>query len=244
MSYIFFIVFVAIVVTAAFRMYRKRSREAQLRHLVKTQAVTYMTSVVVRQRDELWGSEFGLRGPMNLIVRVGFIEVSCPISVLAAAFGMEFYFPAAAVTIETSRNRWGREWIRLTGESAGKVIQLSIADRKNMRADWDALVGAGAVPTGVPPVSLKALRCATAKPRSSRAEGIPATEVSPAGSANDRPAVWLRHRDLAEAPVAVIASVQYGRRPSTCTCGTGSSCPGPGPASPWSRARCGAPPGA
>jgi hypothetical protein len=62
-------------------------------------------------------------------------------------------FPATAVTIETSRGRWGREWIRLTGESAGKVIRLSITNRKNMREAWDALVGAGVVPVGEPPVS-------------------------------------------------------------------------------------------
>jgi len=90
---------------------------------------------------------------MNLIVRAEYIEISCPIPFIAAALSMEFYFPAAAVTIETSKSRWGREWIRLTGESAGKVIGLSIANRKNMREIWDALAAAGAAPVGVPPTS-------------------------------------------------------------------------------------------
>jgi hypothetical protein len=152
-QYILLVCVAAAVATGSFLVYRKRSREAPLRQVVRSHAVTYKTSVQVRQRDELSGAESDIRGPMNLIVRTEFIEISSPVTFLAAALGMEFYFPAAAVTIETHRSRWGREWIRLTGESAGKVIQLSIANRKDMREIWDALADAGAVPTGVPPTS-------------------------------------------------------------------------------------------
>jgi hypothetical protein len=153
MQYVYLACSVAAVATGFFLVYRKRAREAPLRKVVKSHTVTYMTSVQVNKRDELSGAESEIRGPMSLIIRTEFIEISCPIPFLAAAFGMEFYFPAAAVAIETDRSRWGREWIRLTGESAGKVIHLSIANRKNMREIWDALAAAGTVATGDPPVS-------------------------------------------------------------------------------------------
>jgi hypothetical protein len=153
MQYVYLIVFAAAMVNGSLLMYRKRVREAPLRHLARAHAITYMASVDVRRHDGLWGSDWDIRGPMNLIVRSGFIEVSCPVLFLAAAFGMEFYFPAAAVAIETCRGRRGRERIRLTGESAGRVIRLSVASRQNMHGAWEALVAAGAVLAAVPPVS-------------------------------------------------------------------------------------------
>lgn len=153
LQYVYLICSVSAVATGLFLVYRKRYREAPLRQVVRSHAVTYKTSVRVRQCDDLFGAESEIRGSMNLIVRAEFIEISSPIPFLAAALGMEFFFPAAEVKIEAHRSRWGREWIWLTGESAGKVTRLSIANRNNMREIWEVLVGAGVVPTGVPPTN-------------------------------------------------------------------------------------------
>ncbi len=84
------------------------------------------------------------------------IEVSSSVAPLRVVMGLEYYFPAAQTSIELSRSPsliYRGDWIVLTGRQAGKDIQVAITTMNDytLLDAWNALVGAGAIPAGLPP---------------------------------------------------------------------------------------------
>jgi hypothetical protein len=79
--------------------------------------------------------------------------VTTPIRVL---LGMEYYFKACEVSIETSREpsrNSAMNWIVVTGSQRGREIKLAIThgNEGQLHDAWNALVAVGAVPVGPPP---------------------------------------------------------------------------------------------
>jgi hypothetical protein len=98
-----------------------------IRREVQGHPVTFRASVVVSIRRP--SGESTLRGPLTLIVRGGFLEISHPIRPVAVFFGQEFYFRATDLRIETYRDetyRDQRERIRVTDTSYGTDASLSV----------------------------------------------------------------------------------------------------------------------
>jgi hypothetical protein len=139
---------VAVAFALRFRNALKENRRIEpIRREVRSHPVTFGTSVAVRIRRP--SGELTLWGPLNLIVRAGFLEISQPSRPVAMFFGQEFYFRAADLRIETCWDQ--RERIRITDISYGTDASLSVISRTNLAGIWDALVNAGAVPVGPAP---------------------------------------------------------------------------------------------
>jgi hypothetical protein len=97
-----------------------------------------------------------LNSIMALFVRSDAIEISSIILPIRTVAGMEYYFKANEIFIETSQvpSPFSKKnWIIITGRHNGKEIRLAITDRTrgNLYGAWNALVGAGAVSIGPPP---------------------------------------------------------------------------------------------
>ena len=96
-----------------------------------------------------------LWGPVNLVIRGEWIEVSLATPVLRAlVVDGEYFFDAMETSITTGRLSAGepREGvIVLTGRRLGKEIHLEIDAGINIDAIWNALANAGSIPVGAPP---------------------------------------------------------------------------------------------
>jgi hypothetical protein len=130
-----------------------RRRSATLRHEVEQQGISFRMRL---DRVKVMGSGWtDVKGGMALIVRADTFEVTCPTPLLRAIFAMEYYFRAAETTIEVSGSpSFIREhaWIVVTGQDGGKRTEIAMASEMHLYDAWVALVRAGTVPVGPPPV--------------------------------------------------------------------------------------------
>jgi hypothetical protein len=148
------VVAVASMFTVIFgKVWLKRRREAPLRREVRAQDIIFRTRLynVKEKKSQEWLT--AMYGEIYLIVRADAFEISCIISPIRAILGLEYYFRARETMIEVSRLPGipKREWIVVTGRQLGKEIRLAIAQTRDLRDAWNALVAAGAVPVGLPP---------------------------------------------------------------------------------------------
>jgi hypothetical protein len=90
------------------------------------------------------------RGPLDLTVRGDAFEVSHPFPLARLLFGQKYAYRAGDTTIEVTPGLL-HDWIELRGQSAGPAALIWIGRRNLNRQIWDALVRAGAHPTGPPP---------------------------------------------------------------------------------------------
>ncbi len=140
------------------RIWSRRHRQAPLQREIRTRDVTFravLDRVKVSEpgRRPTWA---GVTAPMDLLVRGDAIEVSSAVAPVRVVMGLECYFPAAQTSIELSRSPsliYRGDWIVLTGRQAGRDIQVAITTMNDCAPldAWNALVGAGAIPAGLPP---------------------------------------------------------------------------------------------
>jgi hypothetical protein len=152
-------VVLAVAFAVRFRNGLKEHRRIEpIRREVQGHPVTFRTSVVVTIRTPS-GESSTLRGPLNLIIRGGFLEISNALRPVAVLFGQEYHFRATDLRIETYRDltyRDQRERIRITDTSHGTDASLSVTAlpslvQTDLGGIWQALVNAGAVPAGQAP---------------------------------------------------------------------------------------------
>jgi hypothetical protein len=148
----------AVVVAGGFtvifgKIWLKSRQEAPLRREVRAQGITFRTRLdnVKEKKSREWLR--AMYGEIYLIVRTDAFEISCIISPIRVVLGLQYYFRAGETTIEVSRLPGipKREWIVVAGRQLGKEIRLAIAQTRDLRDAWNALVAAGAVPVGLPP---------------------------------------------------------------------------------------------
>ena len=153
----------AVCVAAGFvfiygRIWLRRHREAPLRRELRTRDVTFQAVLArVKVSDSGgWPKWVEVSAPMGLFLRGDAIEVSSSVAVLRVVMGLEYYLPAAGTSVELSRwpsRVYRKDWIVLTGQQAGREIQVAIttANDHMLLQAWNALVTAGAIPAGLPP---------------------------------------------------------------------------------------------
>jgi hypothetical protein len=148
----------AVVVAGGFtvifgKIWLKSRQEAPFRREVRAQGVTFRTRLSIVKTMTKRGWWTGPYGEIYLIVREDAFEISCGISPIRVVLGLEYYFRARETTIEVSRlpGIIKRDWIVVTGQQLGRESQFAIAQRRDLGDAWNALVGAGAVPVGLPP---------------------------------------------------------------------------------------------
>lgn len=149
-QYVSLLTTAAVIVAAFAGIQLRRAQERLLRRMVRSREVTFRCYVRAR-KPTILGIELPYRGEMRLIVRGDAIEVSFGFAPLRIALGMEAYFLARDTSIEVRPGAFGREWIRLTGQSAGRDNEISVWDEKGLRPAWNALIAAGVTPVGLPP---------------------------------------------------------------------------------------------
>jgi hypothetical protein len=140
------------------RIWFRRHREAPLRREIRARDVTFRTVLDRVKVSDSGGRQkwAGVTAPMDLFVRGDAIEVSSTVALVRVVMGLEYYFPAAGTSIELSRSPsliYRGDWIVLTGRLAGQDIQVAITTMNDhtLLEAWNALVTAGAIPTGLPP---------------------------------------------------------------------------------------------
>jgi hypothetical protein len=138
------------------RIWLRRRREAPLRREIRARDVSFWTSLdfVKISDSDGWPRWLGLNAPMALFVRGDAFEVSSTFAPIRIAMGFEYYFKANETSVEVSRapSRISkRVSIVVTGRQLDKEIQLAIASKYKLHLAWNALVSAGATPTGLPP---------------------------------------------------------------------------------------------
>jgi hypothetical protein len=135
------------------KVWLKRREEAPLRREVRAQGIIFRTRLynVKEKKSQEWFT--AMYREIYLIVRADAFEISCIIPPIRVVLGLEYYFRARETTIEVSRlpGIKNRDWIVVTGRQRGKEIRLAIAQTRDLRDAWNALVAAGAVPVGLPP---------------------------------------------------------------------------------------------
>ena len=142
------------VVAMAGSFVRGWYRNTPLRREMRTRPITFRTDQVwVRFPASPWReSGTAVRG-MELIIRGDMFRVGAPFGL-----GLNYYFRAAETTIELSRNPlriYGltgrREWIVVRGRQLDREVRLAMTKRYFLEDVWNALLGAGAVPTSAGP---------------------------------------------------------------------------------------------
>jgi hypothetical protein len=128
----------------------RRRQVSQVRREARMRPVRLLATVRAQVETSLFG-ELAIRGPVTLIVRDGFVEISHPFPVARFLFGQEYYLRLDGMTIEASRGAWGGGWITMEGDCAGRTRCISIANREKLWAIWNALADGGATPIGPPP---------------------------------------------------------------------------------------------
>jgi hypothetical protein len=153
MQYVFVVVVVVMFTVIFGKEWLKRRQEAPLRREVRAQEIIFRTRLydVKEKKSQEWLT--AMYGEIYLIVRAEAFEISCIIPPIRVVLGLEYYFRARETTIEVTRLPGipKREWIVVTGRQLGKEIRLAIAQTRDLRDAWNALVAAGAVPVGLPP---------------------------------------------------------------------------------------------
>ena len=156
-------VLLAVVVTAFAlgfgQVWLRRRREAPLRREIRSQNVTFWTSLteVAVKEPYGWPRWLALNSVMALYVRGDSFEISSTVPPIRVLMGEEYYFRARETFIETSRDpnilHSALNWIVVTGSQRGEEIKLAITKRNESQLydAWNALVAAGAVPIGQPP---------------------------------------------------------------------------------------------
>jgi hypothetical protein len=158
MQYIFLAVVLAGFAIGLGQVWLRRRREAPLRREIRSQPVTYWTALAeVKVREGYgWPEWQPLRSSMALNVRGDSFDISSTILPIRVAMGMEYYFKASEVSIETSRvpsRSPAVNWIIVTGSQRGKAIKLAITNGNEgqLHDAWNALTAVGAIPIGPPP---------------------------------------------------------------------------------------------
>jgi hypothetical protein len=158
MQYVFLAVVLAGFVVGLGQVWIRRRREAPLRRQIRSQNVTFWTSLAeVKVKDGYgWPEWLPLKSSMAIYVRGDSFDISSSILPIRVVMGMEYYFKASGTSIETSRTpskSSGLNWIVVTGSQRGEEIKLAITKRneRQLHDAWTALVAAGALPIGPPP---------------------------------------------------------------------------------------------
>lgn len=136
----------------------RRRREAPLRREIRSQNITFWTRLTEVKVREGYGLPewLPLRSSMALYVRSDSLDISSTIMPVRVVMGMEYYFKASEISIETSRDPArgsALNWIIVTGIRHGEEIKLAITngDESRLYDAWNALVAIGAMPIGLPP---------------------------------------------------------------------------------------------
>jgi hypothetical protein len=159
MQYVFLAVVLAGVAVSLGQVWLKRRREAPLRREIRGQDVTFLVRLPQVKVSEGygWPRWLSLNSSMALTVRRDSFDVSSVTPPIRLVMGMEYCFKASETSIETSRDpsrNSALNWIVVTGSQAGREIRLAITqgNERQLHDAWNALVAAGAIPVGPPPV--------------------------------------------------------------------------------------------
>jgi hypothetical protein len=154
MFYVAFAVVAAVVVVVAVGPnVREWGRAAPLRREMRTQPIAFRTELSrVRFPDAPWWRADGeMQRMVELIIRGDLVRVGAPFGLVVFP---QCYFRAPDTTIELSRNRlriYGIDsrdaWLVVRGRQDGRV-RLAMTRKYFLDDVWNALVAAGAVPTG------------------------------------------------------------------------------------------------
>jgi len=140
------------------RIWLRRHRETLLRREIRARDITFRTGLDhVTVIEPGWlqpGSDFEvpISSPIDLIVRGDAFEVSSARSFGRVVMGLEYFFRAPETSVELNRlipRIYGKDEpprIILRGWRAGQKIQLTITQKDDPLAIWNALIEAGAVP--------------------------------------------------------------------------------------------------
>jgi hypothetical protein len=144
---------VMVVVAAGLGLVLREWYRNPLRREMRGRPITFRTELYrARFPESRWWGDWGeTRGTVELVIRGDIVRVGAPFGLV---IGPQCYFRAPETTIELSRSPmriYGidgkREWIVVHGRQGGREFQLSMTRRYFLEDVWNALVGAGAVPT-------------------------------------------------------------------------------------------------
>jgi hypothetical protein len=126
----------------------RRRWEDPLRKEMRAQPLTFQAAVDLKiGAVDPMQSE---RGPVNLRVHVDTFEVASAIPIYRFVNGADFCYRAQDTTVEMVHAVL-HDWIEICGQPGTGAVRIRIGRRKMTRRLWDALVSAGAHPTGPPP---------------------------------------------------------------------------------------------
>jgi hypothetical protein len=141
------------------RFWLRRRRGTPLRREIRARDITFrshLDRVTVTEPGWLQpGSDFGtpIFSPVELIVRGDAFEVCSALALGRVVMGLEYLFRAAETSVELNRlipRIYGRDTpprIIVRGWQADRKIQLTITQKNDPLEIWNALTGAGAVPS-------------------------------------------------------------------------------------------------
>lgn len=136
------LVFAAFAVAASLR----RQRVGPLRQEMQARpAVTFRARVDVKAN--VLGIMLPARGRLDLIVRSDAFEVSHPVALARFLFGQDYCYRAEDTTVRTVPGLLC-DWIEIDGPPVTPADRIQIRRRDMNRQIWDALISAGAHPTG------------------------------------------------------------------------------------------------
>ena len=142
-----------VVVAAIIGRYREYWSRERLRAAARLAAQATPVTFTVGVNVQLKGVGFhGPRvEPAYLTIRGDVIEISSPFGLWRRLAGREYYLDARSTTFSAERNYRRQEQINISGRSADRSLGFSMTSGYGVSQIWDALVAAGATPSGRPP---------------------------------------------------------------------------------------------